>query len=222
MWSFVYDHYHEDYDCFHIGGDDMFPLVENMRLYLESEEVALASNEGIFLPSSTKASSKQQRLYIGGQFYLNGKKKKALVNGRGGYTLNKAALKALVLSFPTCLPNLTMPNEDMNVAFCFREKGILPFETKYMNGADSYMHMDPEFYFNFDPKKNPRFWCPKFNPLNRNAGPDHVAERSVSFHYVKGGDAIRRVHSILYGYCARLNVTLGPPVPTKWKDGRVG
>ena len=31
MWSYAYDNYYEDYDWFHIGGDDMYVLVDNLR-----------------------------------------------------------------------------------------------------------------------------------------------------------------------------------------------
>ena len=44
MWSYIYDNYYERYDWFHIGGDDMYLLVENLRLYLESEEILTAQN----------------------------------------------------------------------------------------------------------------------------------------------------------------------------------
>jgi hypothetical protein len=50
-----------------------------------------------------------------------------------GHTLNKATLKALVMSFPTCLPHLKIAAEDAKVAKCLREKwGVFPFDTKMM------------------------------------------------------------------------------------------
>ena len=39
MWSYIYDHYYDKYDWFHIGGDDLYLIPENLRLYLESEEI---------------------------------------------------------------------------------------------------------------------------------------------------------------------------------------
>ena len=44
MWSYIYDNYYDKYDWFHIGGDDYYLLVENLKLYLESEEIRTAQN----------------------------------------------------------------------------------------------------------------------------------------------------------------------------------
>jgi glycoprotein-N-acetylgalactosamine 3-beta-galactosyltransferase len=35
MWAYVYDRYREEYDYFHIGGDDIYVVVENLRAYME-------------------------------------------------------------------------------------------------------------------------------------------------------------------------------------------
>ena len=45
-WAYIYDNYYNDYDWFHIGGDDLYVLVENLRLYLESPEIQLAVKGG--------------------------------------------------------------------------------------------------------------------------------------------------------------------------------
>lgn len=215
MWSYVYDHYYDDYDWFMIGGDDMYVLVENLRLYLESEEIVNASNGG------------EKPLLLGQQFYQHGNRSDAYVTGGGGYTLNKAALKTLVTSFPNCAPHEVTSGEDYMVTQCLSKQGIEAYWTTDETGADRYNHVHPEFEFNFDPKKNPLFWYTYFS-ANENVGPARVAKRSVSFH-LKSGDVVgkpkvenqmRRVHAILYGHCA--NVTLGPPVPTqRWSDGKI-
>ena len=31
MWAYAYDNYRNDYDFFHIGGDDMYVVVDNLR-----------------------------------------------------------------------------------------------------------------------------------------------------------------------------------------------
>lgn len=46
IWSYVYDHYYHDYDWFHIGGDDLYLIVNNLRYYLESDEIQWAAQGG--------------------------------------------------------------------------------------------------------------------------------------------------------------------------------
>lgn len=213
MWSYVYVHYYDSYDWFHIGGDDMYVLVENLRLYLESEDIVTASNGG------------EKPLLLGQQFYQHGNRNASYVTGGGGYTLNKAALKALVTSFPHCAPHLVSSEEDLLVTRCLKNEGIEAYLTTDEAGAERYNHVNPEFEFNYDPKKNPLFWYSYFSG-NKNIGPERVVTNSVSFHLKSGDmdgkpkaeDLMRRVHAILYGHCD--NSTLGPPVPTKmWRDG---
>jgi len=43
IWMYIYKHHYEDYDWFYLGGDDVFPIIENMRLYLQSEEIRHAT-----------------------------------------------------------------------------------------------------------------------------------------------------------------------------------
>jgi hypothetical protein len=182
---------------------------------LESKEILDASNAG------------ERPLLLGEKFYRDGNKNEDYVTGGGGYTLNKAALKTLVSSFPTCAPHDITSAEDYLVTHCLKEQGVKAYWTTDEEGADRYNHVHPEIDFNFDPKKNPLFWYTYFS-ANQNVGPARVARRSVSFH-LKGGDvfgrpragySMRRIHSILYGHCA--NVTIGPPVPTKrWNNGEI-
>ena len=181
----------------------MYVLVENLRLYLESEEIATASNGG------------EQPLLLGQIFHQNFYSSATYVTGGGGYTLNKAALKMLVASFPNCAPHDVTSVEDVLVTQCLQKGGIEPYRTTDETGAERYNHIKPEVEFNFDPKKHPFFWYSYFSG-NKNIGPERVVKRAVSFHLKDSKPTVenmmRRVHAILYGHCA--NVTLGPPVPT--------
>ena len=139
MWSYVYDNYYEEYDWFHIGGDDLYLIVENMRLYLESEEVQLAANGGQFLPNGSE--TEQLPLFLGRRFAEQGNYQRIFNSGGSGYSLNKAALKSLVVTaFPTCMPHLKTFAEDVMVAQCLRNKiKVYPFDTKDDNGGERYM-----------------------------------------------------------------------------------
>ena len=217
MWTYVYVNYFDAYDWFHIGGDDMYVIVENLRLYLESEEIVNASNGG------------ELPLLLGQQFYQDGNKSKAYVTGGGGYTLNKVALKTLVTSFPNCAPHDVTSGEDLMITRCLQKQGIDAYWTTDAKGAERYNHVHPETDFNYDPKKNPLFWYTYYTAHNENVGPERVVERPVSFHVKLEAGAVekptteysmKRIDAILYGHCA--NATLGPPVPTKgWSDGKI-
>eukprot|EP00804_Cyclotella_cryptica_P002281 CCRYP_004017-RA/>CCRYP_004017-RA protein AED:0.24 eAED:0.24 QI:148/1/1/1/1/1/6/1023/1015 len=89
MWSYIYDNYYEKYDFFHIGGDDLYLIVENLRLYLESEEIQLASNGGQYLPDGSEDS--QTPLFLGRRFAEGGDRDRMFISGGSGYTMNKGA-----------------------------------------------------------------------------------------------------------------------------------
>ena len=87
MWSYVYDNYYDKYDYFHSGGDDVYLIVENMRQYLESEEIQLASNGGDYLPDGSEEY--QTPLYLGRRYALGGNRDNIFNSGGPGYTMNK-------------------------------------------------------------------------------------------------------------------------------------
>lgn len=96
MWSYIYDNYYDKYDWFHIGGDDMYILVENFRLYLESEEIKVAANGGTYLPNGDE--TEQTPLFLGRRFTYWGDTADIFNSGGSGYTLNKASLVCCSLS----------------------------------------------------------------------------------------------------------------------------
>lgn len=112
--------YSIQYDYFHIGGDDLYLIVENLRLYLESEEIELASNGGRYLPDGTEDT--QTPLFLGRRFAEGGDRDRMFISGGSGYTMNRAALKALVVdAFPQCFPHMHTFSEDVMVATCLRK-----------------------------------------------------------------------------------------------------
>ncbi|KAL7473559.1 hypothetical protein ACHAXS_014002 [Conticribra weissflogii] len=199
MWSYVYDNYYEKYDFFHIGGDDLYLIVENLRLYLESEEIQLASNGGHYLPDGTEET--QTPLFLGRRFAEGGDRDRMFISGGSGYTMNKAALKTLVVDgFPNCFPHLKTFSEDVMVATCFRKMDILPYDTKDDAGGERYMPFQPGHHLTYFPPKNPKDdWYSNYS-VDVKWGKDHCAAKSVAFHYIKE-DLMRRMHAILYHYC---------------------
>ena len=65
----------------------MYLIVENLRLYLESEEIRLASNGGHYLPNGSEDA--QTPLFLGRRFAEGGKRETMFISGGSGYTMNK-------------------------------------------------------------------------------------------------------------------------------------
>jgi glycoprotein-N-acetylgalactosamine 3-beta-galactosyltransferase len=138
MWSYIYDNYYDSYDWFHIGGDDLYLLVENLRLYLESEEIKVAGNGGYYLPNGDE--TEQTPLFLGRRFAYQGDMNEIFISGGSGCTMNKAALKALVVNgLPNYFPHAHTFSEDTRVAAIFKKMGILPYETKDEAGEERYL-----------------------------------------------------------------------------------
>ena len=191
MWSYVYDNYYQDYDWFHIGGDDMYVLVENLRLYLESEEIQLAASEGHL------SSNKITPLYLGQRFKHTGDPNNMYNAGGSGYTINKATLKALVVDcFPGFFPHRMTSEEDLFTARCLKSRfGVYPLITTDDEGGERYLHVNP-----IDILENVPNWYKRFLTFPFKPGLDHFATRSISFHYIQP-NLMKRIHGMLYGWC---------------------
>jgi len=199
MWSYIYDNYYEKYDWFHIGGDDMFLIMENLRLYLESEEIKTAANGGIYLPDGTEKT--QVPLFLGRRFAYQGDMNDIFNSGGSGYTLNKAALKTLVVKgFPQLFPHAHTFSEDTMVARVLRHYGVYPYETKDELGGERYMPFLPAHHYGYRmPADHSQDWYAKYS-INIKEGLDHCAARSVAFHYVKN-NMMYRLYALLYHLC---------------------
>jgi glycoprotein-N-acetylgalactosamine 3-beta-galactosyltransferase len=199
MWSYIYDNYYEKYDWFHIGGDDLYLIVENLRYYLESEEIRTASNGGIYLPDGTETV--QTPLFLGRRFAYQGDMNDIFNSGGSGYTMNKAALKTLVVdAFPKYFQHAHTFSEDTMIAHIFRNFGIFPYETKDEAGGERYMPFMPGHHYGYRmPEDHSKDWYARYS-INIKEGVDHCAARSIAFHYIKG-EAMTRIHALLYHFC---------------------
>ena len=173
----------------------MYLIVENLRHYLESDEIRQAS-EGSIAP-----------LFLGRRFAENGDMNRIFNSGGSGYTLKKEALKVLVESFPSCFPTLFSSAEDVYVASCLRDQGIFPYDTKDSKGGERYMPFTPEGHM-----LEPGGWYAEYC-IDCKVGIDHVASRPIAFHYVHP-DLMKRMHAILYGYCNTQDVKIATTTGT--------
>jgi glycoprotein-N-acetylgalactosamine 3-beta-galactosyltransferase len=200
MWSYIYDNYYEKYDWFHIGGDDLFLIVENLRLYLESEEIRTAANGGTYLPFGNETM--QTPLFLGRRFAYGGHMDEIFNSGGSGYTMNKAALKLLVTEgFPNYFPHAHTFSEDTMVAKIFRKLGVVPYDTKDEDGGERYMPFLPGHHWGYRlPKDTTKDWYAKYS-INIKEGAEHCAQKSVAFHYVKD-EMMKRLFALAYGLCS--------------------
>ena len=63
LWIYAFHQYEHEYDWFHMGSDDMYAFVENLKEYLKSEEIQMAAkgqnnNKG----ASSKGTSAHQHI----------------------------------------------------------------------------------------------------------------------------------------------------------------
>ena len=71
-------------------------------------------------------------------------------SGGSGYTLNKAALKILVVhGLPNYFPHAHTFSEDTMVARVFRKFGVLAYDTKDENGSERYMPFMPGHHYGY-------------------------------------------------------------------------
>jgi glycoprotein-N-acetylgalactosamine 3-beta-galactosyltransferase len=142
-------------------------------------------------------------------FSFSGDRNDTFHSGGAGYTLNKAALKLLVVyGLPQYYCHDKLPTEDLLVARIFRQLGVYPYDTKDETGGERYLNFPPRFFYNFYKNNSADFWYHQFSMSNDNGdvkyGMDHCAARSVSFHYIRG-DELKRFHAILYHLCPNKN-----------------
>ena len=182
-------------------GDDLFLIVENLRYYLESEEIRAAGNGGVYLPDGSETT--QTPLFLGRRFKYGGDPDNIFNSGGSGYTMNKAALKLLVTEgFPNYFPHLKTFSEDTMVAKLLRKiNNIFPYDTKDDAGGERYMPFEPGHHWSYylgDPKDD---WYANYS-IDIKEGPEHCSPQSVAFHYVKGNE-MKRFFSLLYGLCPK-------------------
>ena len=135
--SYVYDNYYDKYDWFYFCDVDTYVLVENLRLYLESEEIKVAANGGTYYPVGDETV--QTPIYLGRRFAFNGNMNNIYPSGGAGYTLNKAALKALVVNgLPNYFPNNVTFADDWMLGRLFQKMGIFAYDTKDENGGERF------------------------------------------------------------------------------------
>ena len=126
IWAYVSNHYLEDYDWFHLGGDDLFLVVNNLRRFLKDVDGRKHDpKEPIFLGAWKKAGSKEP----------------TFVAGAPGYTLNREALRKFAeKALPECRSFQKASHEDRLMSWCLYDLGILPGDTRDNESGEPQYH----------------------------------------------------------------------------------
>jgi hypothetical protein len=149
IWSYIYDHYLDDYDYFHLGGDDLYVIVENLRRFLTNVHVAAQSDKDG--RNGSDADIQSTPLYFGQwvsqPVILDGSSGKIptnhtyMVSGGPGYTLNTAAVRKFVEeSLTTCHATSRVSYEDRLMSKCLRELGIIGQDTRDQSTGEQQYH----------------------------------------------------------------------------------
>jgi len=196
MWQYVYKHYRNDYDYFHIGGDDMFVIPQNIRRMVSDDFSAVAQEQPLLLGGSMVDYPRTDTRYCG---------------GGSGYTLNSIALRMLVEElFDTCRPHFKASYEDRLISMCFRSRGISCMDTNDRPMQETRYHQSNAEYHATWTHDVPSVWRAKGlleqHGIKSKEKMGQISSTSVSFH-LKGrargirDRGIRRYYAILNGLC---------------------
>lgn len=204
MFQYAYDHYLNDFELFHIGGDDHYLIPENLRF-----TAATGSWEGPWDDTTP--------LLLGGSLALRNRR---YCNGGSGYTLNRAALKLLVeklFEHPRCMPHWQASYEDRLTSDCFRSAGLLCTDTNDDRNETRYHTWNVNQHSAWKIGKPAQDWkkLVQQHGIAWKEGLGQISRSSVSFH-LKNPSAtsldrgMRRYHVILYSLC-NSTASLDPP-----------
>jgi hypothetical protein len=203
IWAYIHEHYMEDYDFFHLGGDDMYVMVENLRHFLAQIQTTTRPNTPLHLGQWVSQP--------GGTY---------MISGGPGYTLNVAAVKRLVKdALPECHATSGGSYEDRFLSQCLRALNVTGSDTRDVEtGEQQYHSTTPARLYMFRSQLRRRgsqiqdrmavYWEGLPHPAssrqyqNQTVGPKHgleaAATYSVSFHDLYTPQYVARIHALVY------------------------
>jgi glycoprotein-N-acetylgalactosamine 3-beta-galactosyltransferase len=193
VWFYVHQNHLMDFDWFHIGGDDMYVIPDNIR--------KLAAQH-----------PPKRAWYLGGSIPNAKNPKRRYCGGGAGYTLNRRAVHLLVRRFASgdC-PAALASDEDVRVGRCLEDAGVPCQDTNDDATEVRYHHLDAQFHAAWVPTR-PALWLWEkldyFHHIRGNQSKlAQISNTSTSFHLDKGivrsralDRGIRRYHAILYDH----------------------
>ena len=203
MWYYVHRYYLWEFDWFHIGGDDMYVLPENLRRTAASFD---DDDDGGPHPHSHPPRAR----ILGGSIPNSKNPKRRFCGGGAGYTLNRMAVQLLVQRMESgdC-PAETAADEDVRLSRCLEDAGVKCTDTNDDMEEVRYHHLDAQFHAAWVPTRHALWLWEKlyyFHGIRGNQSLlGQISSTSVSFHLDKStvrslapDRGMRRYHAILY------------------------
>lgn len=193
IWAYIHDNYFDDYDYFHLSGDDNHFIIENMRNYLWS----LNDHDG------------ELHLHIGHRYRKNPHN---ICGGGSGYTFNKATLRIFVEKvLPHCETSKRTSAEDRFVGLCLGRNGVHCHNTADIRGGQRYIGMEPNFVATFNGDRG--FFVTLYKLWAEGSGhwlikDDILSSQHVAWHLIKLPVSMKRLHAVMYRSCGP-DTTLG-------------
>ncbi|GMH84599.1 hypothetical protein TrST_g801 [Triparma strigata] len=197
-WAYIHDNYVDsgiyssEFDWFYIGGDDVFVIPENLKLYLGSDEIVAATEGG------------EKPIFLGRRFKQDGDMSMVFNSGGAGYVLNRAAVKLLNQQLTTegkgCQPHLKGFWEDVMVAKCLRMGfDLLPYDTKDSLRRERFHPFTPGHHLTYNAPPTSKDWYIRYS-IDLKYEKECCSEESATFHYIKP-ELTRRLFALWYGHC---------------------
>jgi hypothetical protein len=207
MWAYVHEHYREEFDYFHIGGDDIYVVVENLRAYIDGPEVVRLENgyrdeftqcplvvrngycDEFTAPPFWTPEMGPRPLLLGSPM-PHMPKKPIVIAGGPGYTLNRAAVDSLAKQLPTFLPDAVDSREDVFVGSVLdisntRDSNLY---VRYGGSAEWMSHFE-----GIGPD-SPKVVAKMFKLPQIPLGIDGVSEQFISFHLKDDKEMLQRMN----------------------------
>ena len=206
--AYASDNFLDDFDCFHLSGDDSMIIPDNLRALCQS----MTTNN----PSAPFYGGSWNPLEI-----IDGDDDGIFAGGGPGYTMNRVALKALVNdAFPTCYADTRSSKEDVFTSKCLRSINILVNQTLDNQGKQRYLDggfadIRPRYNRSIPLNKEKLTWRQKVHKwrtvklgYNMGVGKDVGSVSAVAFHGMDGStrlkdDDLRHLDAIIYNQCPK-------------------